>query len=95
MSAAVAQQVGPEPAAQRGLNIARAHCARCHSIDRTTPSPLAIAPAFRTLNKKYPLEHLEEAMAEGLSTGHPTMPEFQFNPDQINDFIAFLKSLEP
>ena len=92
-SSAVAQP-GLEPAAQRGLTIARTNCARCHSIDRVTPSPLAIAPPFRTLHKKYPVENLEEAMAEGISTGHPTMPEFRFDTDQISDFIAFLKTLE-
>ena len=93
MTSAVAQP-GLEPAAQRGLTIARTNCARCHSIDKVTPSPLVIAPPFRTLHKKYPVENLEEALAEGLSTGHPTMPEFRFDPDQVSDFIAFLKTLE-
>jgi cytochrome c len=92
-SSAVAQ-TALEPAAQRGLTIARTHCARCHSIDRVTASPLAIAPPFRSLHKKYPVENLEEALAEGISTGHPTMPEFRFDPGQVTDFIAFLKSLE-
>jgi hypothetical protein len=27
-------------------------------------------------------------------TGHPAMPEFRLEPEQISDFIAFLKSLE-
>jgi hypothetical protein len=40
------------------------------------------------------VENLEEALAEGISTGHPTMPEFRFEPDQVNDFIKFLKTLE-
>lgn len=93
ITSAVAQP-GLEPAAQRGLTIARTNCARCHSIDKVTPSPLAIAPPFRTLHKKYPVENLQEALAEGLSTGHPTMPEFRFDPDQVSDFIAFLKTLE-
>ena len=92
-SSAVAQP-GLEPAAQRGQTIARTYCARCHSIDRATASPLAIAPPFRTLHKKYPVENLEEALAEGISTGHPTMPEFRFDPGQVNDFISFLKTLE-
>jgi cytochrome c len=92
-SSAVAQPA-LEPAAQRGLVIARTNCARCHSIDRVTASPLAIAPPFRTLHKKYPVENLEEALAEGISTGHPTMPEFRFDPGQVSDFISFLKSLE-
>ncbi len=92
-TSAVAQS-GLDPAAQRGQTLARANCARCHSIDKVTASPLAIAPPFRTLHKKYPVENLQEALAEGLSTGHPTMPEFRFEPDQIHDFIAFLKTLE-
>jgi mono/diheme cytochrome c family protein len=91
---AAGAQGGLEPPAQRGLTIAKTYCARCHSIDRVTASPLTIAPPFRTLHKKYPVENLEEALAEGISTGHPTMPEFRFELDQINDFIAFLKSLE-
>jgi cytochrome c len=94
LTASALAQPALEPAAQRGLVLARTHCARCHSIDRVTASSLAIAPPFRTLHKKYPVENLEEALAEGISTGHPTMPEFRFDPGQINDFIAFLKSLE-
>jgi mono/diheme cytochrome c family protein len=94
LTTSAAAQSGLDPAAQRGLTIARANCARCHSIDKVTSSPLAIAPPFRTLHKKYPVDNLQEALAEGLSTGHPTMPEFRFEPDQISDFIAFLKTLE-
>jgi cytochrome c len=92
-SSAMAQPV-LEPAAQRGFTLARANCARCHSIDRVTASPLAIAPPFRTLHKKYPVENLEEALAEGISTGHPTMPEFRFDPGQAADLISYLKTLE-
>ena len=79
---------------QRGLTIARTYCARCHSIDKVSPSPLTIAPPFRTLHERYPVETLEESLGEGIVTGHPTMPEFRFEPDQVGDFIAFLKSLE-
>lgn len=82
------------PNVQRGMAIARLHCARCHSIDRLSQSPLRDAPAFRDLHKRYPLEQLEETLAEGLVTGHPAMPEFRFDVDQIDSFIAFLKSLE-
>jgi len=92
-SSALAQSA-LEPAVQRGLTLARTYCARCHSIDRVTASPLAIAPPFRTLHKKYPVENLEEALAEGISTGHPTMPEFRFDPGQAADLISYLKTLE-
>lgn len=82
------------PSQQRGRYFALKNCAGCHSIDRRTPSKLAEAPPFRTLHTRYPVEHLSESLAEGISTGHPSMPEFQLPPDQINDFIAFLQTLE-
>jgi len=78
----------------QGRRLALTYCARCHSIDKVTPSPLSLAPPFRTLHERYPVEDLEEPLAEGLVTGHPSMPEFRFEPDQIADFIAFLKTLK-
>jgi cytochrome c len=82
------------PAEQRGKTFTLNNCARCHSIDRVTPSPLKIAPPFRTLHQRYPVESLAEAFAEGIVTGHPTMPEFQLDPDQIRDLLSYLKTLE-
>lgn len=79
---------------EQGRRLAQLYCARCHSIDKLSPSPLSIAPPFRKLHERYPVESLEEALAEGIVTGHPSMPEFRFEPDQVNDFIAFLKTLE-
>jgi mono/diheme cytochrome c family protein len=84
----------PAPDVQRGNTLARTHCVRCHSIDKVSPSPLSIAPPFRDLHKRYKVEVLAEALAEGIVTGHPSMPEFRFAPDQINDFIAFLNTLK-
>jgi mono/diheme cytochrome c family protein len=79
---------------QQGKRLALTYCARCHAIDKVSPSPLKIAPPFRTLHEHYPVEMLQEALAEGIVTGHPTMPQFSFDADQIGDFIAFLKTLE-
>ena len=90
--------VGPalaqSPAVQRGLVFVRTNCAQCHAVDRYSPSPLKDAPPFRTLHRKYPVESLEEALAEGIVTGHPSMPEFRLDPGQISDVIGYLKSLE-
>jgi mono/diheme cytochrome c family protein len=80
--------------AQQGRRLAQVYCARCHAIDKVSPSPLKIAPPFRTLHERYPVETLQEALAEGIVTGHPTMPQFSFDGDQVGDFIAFLKTLE-
>ena len=83
-----------EPDAQRGLTFVSANCIACHAVDKVSPSPLSIAPPFRKLHEKYPVENLAEAFAEGISTGHPTMPQFRLDPGQIGDVIAYLKTLE-
>ena len=82
------------PAAQRGLVIVRTNCSRCHAIGKIGDSTLPIAPPFRTLHERYPVDDLQEPLAEGIVTGHPTMPEFRFDPGQVGDIIAYLKSLE-
>ena len=82
------------PAAQRGLVIVRANCSRCHAVGKVGDSPLPIAPPFRTLHERYPVDDLQEPLAEGIVTGHPTMPEFRFDSGQVGDIIAYLKSLE-
>jgi cytochrome c len=82
------------PAAQRGLVIVRTNCSRCHAVGKMGESPLPVAPPFRTLHERYPVEDLQEPLAEGIVTGHPTMPEFRFDPGQVGDIIAYLKSLE-
>lgn len=79
---------------QRGRTFVGANCAACHAVGRIGASPLGVAPAFRDLHTKYPVEDLGEALAEGITTGHPTMPQFQLEPDQITDVLAYMKSLE-
>jgi mono/diheme cytochrome c family protein len=82
------------PRQQRGLALATANCARCHSVDKVTVSPLKIAPPFRDLHKRYPVESLEEALAEGIVTAHQNMPEFRLDPGEVGDLISYLKWLE-
>ena len=69
--------IAASPQEQRGKTYALNNCAKCHSIDRVSPSPT-----------------IGEALAEGIYTGHPTMPAFQLDPDQIGDLLAYLKTLE-
>ncbi|MCL2714858.1 MAG: cytochrome c [Alphaproteobacteria bacterium] len=81
-------------AVQRGQALAEANCGRCHAIDRTSDSPIREAPPFRNLHQRYAVETLGEALAEGIYTGHAEMPAFELTPDQIHDFLVFLKTLE-
>jgi len=80
----------------RGLKIAQRNCAPCHALGRTGDSPNPNSPPFRTLAQRYPLSELEETMGEGMMVGHegPEMPMFEFKPDQIEDFIAYLGSIQ-
>ena len=79
---------------QRGQELLAANCARCHAIGRTGDGSHPAAPAFRTLSQRYPIEGLAEALAEGLSVGHPDMPEFVFEPDEIGAILDYLKSIQ-
>ena len=82
------------PQEKRGKILALYNCAKCHSIDKSSLSPVKIAPPFRTLHTRYPIEFLANALAQGISTGHPRMPPFPLGPDQVDDLLAYLKTLE-
>lgn len=94
VSFATSASAASAPSVRRGKAFAVANCSQCHSIDLHTRSRLKSAPPFRTLHKRYPVETLGDALSEGLSIGHPRMPEFRLGPAEVPDFIAFLKSLE-
>ena len=76
---------------QRGRVFAQTNCAMCHAVGRIGDSPLAIAPPFRTLHTRYRVDDSAEALAEGIVTGHPSMPQFQLDAAQIGDLIAYLR----
>ena len=78
-----------------GFALLQEHCARCHAIALEGDSPLAKAPPFRDVVKRYDPSQLQEALAEGIVTGHNEMPEFEFSPDEIAGIIAYLDSLKP
>jgi mono/diheme cytochrome c family protein len=79
---------------EEGRRIAESHCARCHAVGADGDSPHGQAPPFRELGQRYPVEGLEEALAEGIMTGHPDMPEFTLKPQEIGAFIDYLKSIQ-
>lgn len=92
---ALAQPAVAAPSAKKGEALAKANCAACHAIGRKGASPNEKAPPFRRLSEFYPVESLQEALAEGISVGHEgmEMPEFQFTPARIDDLTAWLKTI--
>jgi cytochrome c len=82
------------PAVKLGEALLIKNCSRCHAIAGRGESPHPQAPPFRTLGKRYRIEFLEEALGEGIISGHPDMPEFQFAPADVGAVIAYLKSIQ-
>ena len=76
-----------------GRHALDSRCSRCHAIGPEGRSPHAQAPPFRDLMKRYPPENLAEALAEGIVSGHPDMPEYVLSPEEIEAVMAYLHTL--
>jgi len=88
------RQPGNATVVERGRQLVKRNCGMCHATGLEDSSVFPRAPAFRDLHKRYPIASLGEALAEGLVTGHPTMPEFRFAPHQIAEILAYLESIQ-
>ncbi|MGD9981374.1 MAG: cytochrome c [Hyphomonadaceae bacterium] len=78
----------------RGARLTQSQCGECHAIGATGESPAPEAPPFRTLSRNYRVANLQEALAEGISVGHPAMPQFEFAPEDVDAIIAYLESIQ-
>ena len=78
----------------RGEALLAGNCSRCHAIGSVGESRHPQAPLFRTLAKRYPVESLEEALGEGIISGHPDMPEFRFSGEDVGAIVIYLKSIQ-
>jgi cytochrome c len=92
--AAVLQPAAAADDLKLGETLLTRSCGSCHAIGRSGDSPQKDAPAFRTLGARYPVESLEEALGEGFMSGHPDMPEFKYDADEVGAIIAYLKSIQ-
>ena len=88
-----------------GQRIAQSNCGGCHAV-ADGASPMADAPPFRTLHRRYPAgglaQLLEEGMLppdrpleEGSQQTHPRMPTAALGSDEVAALTAYLRSLEP
>ncbi|MEZ5926495.1 MAG: cytochrome c [Hyphomicrobiaceae bacterium] len=77
-----------------GKAMAETYCSSCHAVGSDGDSPREGAPRFRELGQRFPIENLAEALAEGIMTGHPDMPEFELTPDEIGVFLMYLQSIQ-
>lgn len=79
--------------ADKGRDLLERLCSDCHAVTLKDKSRHPAALPFRDVMKRYKAEFLSEALAEGLSTGHPDMPEFSFEPEQIAAIVEYLDGL--
>jgi cytochrome c len=87
----------PAQAVDQGVAAGRKiaeRCKACHAIGLKGASPEKKAPPFRFLARKYPLENLQEGFAEGIVVGHSVMPNFRLSPPQIENFLAYLRTIQ-
>lgn len=87
----IAQQ--PPATVEDGRLLVQKHCAGCHAVGAKDISKHREAPAFRDVLKRYNASVLGEALAEGMLTGHPDMPEFIFAPSDAAAIIKYLNTL--
>jgi cytochrome c len=92
VQAATAQMA---PAAQRGMIFVQVNCGKCHATDRLSESPLPIAPPLRDLSRRFPAERLSYGLVNAMQAGHLNMPAFQLDPGQLDDVVAYLRTLGP
>lgn len=78
----------------KGEALVKENCSRCHAIGKDGESPHKEAPPFRTLSSRYPVEDLAESLAEGIVSGHPDMPVFEFNAHDVEAIIEYLQSIQ-
>jgi len=80
---------------ERGQELAVQECSGCHAIRDEGVSPNPAAPPLRDLGTRYPIDALRESFIKGLAIGHPGMPSFMLDQDDVTDLLAYLRSLDP
>jgi len=89
----------PEPRSRseligQGQAMAETLCSGCHAVGTSGESPHREAIPFRQLSWNYPVEALAEPLAEGIMVGHPDMPEWQFDPQDIDALLAYIETIQ-
>ncbi len=77
-----------------GHRLAAQQCGVCHAVDQADQSPNPKSPRFRDLGARYPFDGLRDALTEGMIVGHAQMPVLSLTRVEIDDLIAYLKTLQ-
>ena len=83
----------PASAAGRGEAVAQARCSACHAIAPGAASSNAAAPPFASREMRH-TAGLEGRLAELTAKGHYGMPPVALRPDEVQDLLAYIESLD-
>jgi cytochrome c len=75
---------------RQGQSIVANKCGSCHAVGRVGESRNPKAPAFRTLQERYPIESLAEALAEGTLSGAPD----DFSGREVGAIISYITLIQ-
>lgn len=87
----------------RGKATAERLCKACHGLPPSDTSPLTEAPLFAEVASRWSVDNLAEALAKGVVDSHDdyvelhrdsfVMPDFIFDPQEIEDLLAYMSSI--
>jgi mono/diheme cytochrome c family protein len=77
---------------QHGATIAKRWCAACHVVTSDQKSANADAPSFADVAQR---RKDRKALANFLTDPHPKMPDMQLTRREIDDIVAYIRSLDP
>jgi cytochrome c len=79
----------------RGAKIVQDKCAVCHAVAAADESPAPEAPPFRLLLKQnFRTASLEEALTNGINSGHPAMPSIELTRAEVDAVVAYLQAIQ-
>lgn len=78
--------------AKRGKTIATRWCAACHVVTSDQKSASADVPSFADIAKR---RTDTKALANFLVDPHPKMPDMHLSRGEIDDIVAYIRSLDP
>jgi mono/diheme cytochrome c family protein len=78
--------------AVHGKRIAQRWCASCHLVAEGQKRAMADAPSFSDISRR---REDAKALAEFLVDPHPKMPDMHLSRREIDDLVAYIRSLDP
>lgn len=86
---AIAVELGNAAA---GLEYAQKVCSDCHAVERDTEMLFSQVPSFQDVADSEGMT--PRALVVWMSTSHPNMPDLIIPPDDMDNVVAYIMSLQ-